>query len=259
MKPKNFALLMLVMALMAIPSLVLADTYVQVANHQDGFQAGGQNMPGRDDTTATWMGDNIAVHLDGTSSTIVNGETGMVTMVDHEKKSYVEMPIEAMGNIDKMLEASGKSEEEVAMMKQQMQAMMAMMKLDAKVTPTEETKEIRGWNCKKYLVDLNMGMAKVKQEVWTTTDVKLDYSMYDKVMASGMMQMPGFQDALKEMEKMDGLQVQVEGTVSAMGQEFGTKTEVLVVETKDAPAGTYDVPKDYKKEAFEMGMGMGMK
>ncbi len=257
MRVGNAAIVMLVAVLMAMPSLVLADTFIKSAFHQDAMKMGPQTTPARDDTSTTWMGDNVAVMHEGeTSSMLVNGKTGMIYMIDHEKKSYTEMPVDALGDIEKMLAGSGADEDEAAMMKQQMQAMMAMMKMEVKVTPTEETKEIRGWGCKKYEVDTKMGMGNMKSVAWVTKDVELDYSMFAKLMSAPMMQMPGFQDALKEMEKMDGLQVLMEITISAMGTEVKSKKEVLAIESKDAPEGTYDVPKDYKKEKYEFEMGM---
>ena len=257
MRVGNTAIVMVVVVLMAMPSLVLADTFIKTAFHQDAMKIGPQTTPAVDDTSITWMGDNMAAMNKGeASSMIINGETGMILMIDHEKKSYTEMPVDALGDIEKMLAGSGADEAEAAMMGKQMGAMMAAMKMEAKVTPTEETKEIRGWNCTKYVVEIKMGMGGMTNNTWVTKDVEIDYSMFSRLMTAPMTQMPGFQELIAEMEKMGGIPVLVEGSINMMGNQVKNKQEVLEIETKDAPDGTYDIPKGYKKTTFEPKMGM---
>jgi hypothetical protein len=255
MKTRNTTLMIMVLALLALPALVQADTFIKTVFHQDAMSMMGQNTPAKDDTTMTWLGDNIAATTDGGKTVmVINGETGMFISFDHEKKTYVEMPVDALGDMEKMMAGSGVGKEEAAMMGKQMQGMMAAMKMDAKVTPTEETKKIGDWDCKKYVVDIKMGMGSMKNIVWTTKDVELDYSMFATLMSAPMMQMPGFQDALKEMEKMEGLQILSESSMSMMGNDIKSKQEVLEIGSKDAPDGTYSIPEGYKKKVFEMKM-----
>ncbi len=257
MRPLTVAVAVLALTMLAVPSLVHADTFIKTAYHTDAMKMGPQTTPAVDDTSITWMGDNMAAMNKGeASSMIINGKTGIIYMIDHEDKSYTEMPMDALGDIEKMMAGSGRDKDEAAMVGRQMQAMMAAMKMEAKVTPTEETKEIRGWNCKKYVVEIKMGMGGMTNNTWVTKDVEIDYSMFGRLMSAPMAQMPGFQEVMTEMEKMSGIPVLVEGTMNMMGTEVKSKQEVLAIETKDAPEGTYDIPKDYKKVTFELKMGM---
>ncbi len=256
MRPRTVTVGVLALTMLALPSLVCADTFIKTTMHTDAMQMGPQTAPAVDDTSVTWMGDNMAVmNQDEASSMIINGETGMIYMIDHEDKSYTEMPMDALGDIEKMMAGSGADETEAAMYGKTMKSMMAAMKMEAKVTPTDETKEIRGWSCKKYVVEITMGMGGMTNITWVTQDAEIDYSMFCRLMAAPMTQMPGFQELMTEMEKMDGIPVLVEGTMNMMGNEVKSKQEVLVIETRDAPDGTYDIPKDYKKASFEPKMG----
>ncbi|MFH1700349.1 MAG: DUF4412 domain-containing protein [Candidatus Zixiibacteriota bacterium] len=257
MRLRIVAVALLALTMLIIPSLVHADTFIKTATHTDAMKMGPQTTPAVDDTSITWMGDNMAAMIkDEASSMIINGETGMIYNINHKDKSYTEMSMDALGDIEKMMEGSGADKTEAAMFGQQMKAMMAAMKMEAKVTPTEETKDIHGWNCKKFIVEIKMGMGGMTNNSWVTKDVEIDYTIFSRLMSAPMMQMPGFQELMAEMEKMGGIPVLVEGSMNMMGTEVKSKQEVLAIETKDAPEGTYDVPKDYKKEKFEPKMGM---
>jgi hypothetical protein len=257
MRPLTVAVAVLAVMALVAPSLVHADTFIKSTNHTDAMKMGPQTTPAVDDTSTTWMGDNVAVMSSGeATSMIIDGKTGIVYMVDHEAKSYTEMPMDALGDLEKMMVGSGRDKAEAAMYGQQMQAMMAAMKMSAKVTATEETKEIRGWDCTKYVVEIKMGMGGMTNNTWVTKDVDIDYAMFSRLMSAPMSQMPGFQELMTEMEKMDGIPVLVEGSMNMMGTEVKSKQEVLEIETKDAPDGVYDIPKDYKKVTFEPKMGM---
>ena len=257
MRPRTVVVAVLTLTMLAVPSLVHSDAFIKTVMHTDAMKMGPQTIPAEDDTSITWMGDNMAaMNNNGVSSMIINGETGILYMIDHKDKSYNEMPIDALGDIEKMMVGSGKDKAEAAMVDQQLKAMMSAMKMEAKVTPTEETKEIRGWNCKKYVVEIKMGMGKMTNNTWVTTDVEIDYTMFSRLMAAPMAQVPGFQELIVEMKKMGGISVLVEGSMSMMGTEIKSKQEILEIKTKDAPDGTYDIPKDYKKTKFEPKMGM---
>ena len=62
-----------------------------------------------------------------------------------------------------------------------------------------------------------------------------------------MASMPGFENILKELKKINGVIVYQVAKTKAMGSEVGSTTEVLECGEKDSPAGTYDLPAGYKK------------
>ena len=85
-------------------------------------------------------------------------------------------------------------------------------------------------------------------EIWATEDVKIDYELYRNLAFSIMGQTPGIEDMMKEMEKIKGIVVLQEGTMSMMGTDVKSTQELLEVSDKSAPAGTYEVPSGYKKQ-----------
>ena len=58
---------------------------------------------------------------------------------------------------------------------------------------------------------------------------------------------PGFQEMFEEMKKIKGLAVLTTSASSAMGAEVKSTEELIEVEEKSAPSGTYEIPPGYTK------------
>ena len=233
-----------------------ADIYLKQKTHTGAFQVMGQSQPEKDEIMVFWLGPN-AVRTDmesaKTSSILMPDKKAMV-MIDHNKMQYSEMPLD----FDKMFEEAAAAQatedpEKAEAMKKMPGFMKNMMKgvtgnMSAKVTDTGETKKIGNWNCRKYLVEMNMGMGgESKSETWATEDLKIDYTRAFTAANAMMAGMPGFEKIIQEMKKVKGVVVYQTATTKMMGAEVTSTTELLEATEKDAPAGNYDVPAGYKK------------
>jgi hypothetical protein len=130
-------------------------------------------------------------------------------------------------------------------MKNMMKGVMGNM--SAKVTETGETKTIGSWKCRKYLIEMDMGMGKSNAEAWATEDLKINYGLYFTSANAMIASQPGFDKIVKEMQKVKGVIVYQTATVKMMGAEVTSTTEILECTDKAAPAGNYDIPAGYKK------------
>jgi len=233
----------------------LADSYFKQVTHVDAFEMMGQKTPEKNDTTTMWLTEGKACSLTGNESAIIfDGDKGVMYMIDHEKKEYVVVPMDLFGGGEGGDEAESQSDE----MKQMMAMAQAMMgSIEITVTPTDETKKIGDWDCRKYNVDLSMAMMKSKQELWATEDIQVDYSMFQAVSGGMMAQMPGYEKVIEAMKQIKGVPVKTVATASIMGSEAVTTTELIEYAEKDAPEGVFDIPEGYKKVEAGMGMGMG--
>jgi len=240
-----------------------ADYYIKKKVHTPAITMMGQTQPEKDEISVSWMGQGKVRNdqADGKSIILIAGK-GVILMLDHAKKEYAEMPM----NLDKILEqavAEDKEEaedEEEAAARKKMAGMLKglakgmMGEMSAKVTETGETKTVGPWKCRKYLIEMSMGMGSTKSEAWATEDIKFDYGLYFAASSSMMAGQPGFEKIAKEMQKVKGFIVYQVDNVKAMGQDMTMTTEVLECTDQTAPAGTYDVPAGYKKVK---GMGRG--
>lgn len=239
---------LVILALLTLWGTTKADTCIKQVTHTDAFKVMGQVQPAEDDTSTMWMTKDKACMIgEDNKSSILRADKGIMYFVDHESKTYMEMPIEALGDIKKM--AGLEDDEEAAQAAEMMQGLMAgMMTMEIKVTPTDEKKKIKDWSAKKYIVEVKMPMGSTKSEVWASEDIKIDYDMFYTLSNAFMAQMPGFQKAMEEMKKVKGVTVLSVGEAQVMGTSVKTTTTLLEHSSKSAPAGIFDIPKDYKKE-----------
>ncbi|NTV80373.1 MAG: hypothetical protein HGA24_03005 [Candidatus Aminicenantes bacterium] len=246
-----------VVALAFVAVQARADVYMKQKTHTGAFTVMGQSQPEKDEIMVFWLGAGKARTDTEGKSMLFFSDKKVLIGIDHAEKTYSEIPMD----FDKMFEeaAEGETEEEKAeakkmaqMMKGMAQGMMGSMKVS--VTETGETKKIGSWNCRKYLIDMDMGMMKAKSESWASEDLKVDYNVYFTMANAMMANMPGFDKLVQEMKKVKGVIVYQTSTSKVMGQDMTSTTEVLEYSDKSAPAGTYDIPAGYKKVKASRGM-----
>jgi hypothetical protein len=233
-----------------------ADVYMKQKMHTDSFKMMGQTQPEKDEIMVFWMGENRArTDMEAGNSSILLADKKILILIDHGKKQYSEMPLD----FDKMFDeaaasAAGEDPEKAEAMKKMPGFMKNMMKgmmgnMSAKVTDTGETKKIGDWNCRKYLIEMDMGMGigKSEAEAWATEDLKVNPVMAFTMANAMVAGQPGFDKIVKEMQKVKGVIVYQTASVKVMGAAVTSTTEVLECTEKAAPAGNYDVPAGYKK------------
>jgi hypothetical protein len=231
-----------------------ADIYMKQKVHTDELKMMGQTQPAKDEISVTWLGKNFARMDQGAAtSSILLGDKKVLYMLDHNKKTYAEMPLDFEKMFDEAAAAGAGDDPEMAEAKKKMPGFMkglmkgVMGSMSAKVTETGETKKIGEWNCRKYLIEMDMGMGKSQAEAWATEDIKIDYGLYFTSANAMMASQPGFDKIVKEMQKVKGVIVYQTSTIKMMGSEVTSTTELLECTEKSAPAGNYDVPAGYKK------------
>jgi len=253
MKRQRTLLVLGLTALVALAFVTVqarADVYMKQKTHTGAMTMMGQTQPEKDEIMVYWIGAGKARTDSEGKSTLFFADKKVLYALDHSAKTYSEVPMD----FDKMFEEAGEgeSEEEKAqakkmaeMMKGMAQGMMGSMKVS--VTETGETKKIGSWNCRKYNIDMDMGMMKAKSEAWASEDLKVDYNVYFTMANAMMANMPGFDKLAQEMKKVKGVIVYQESTTKVMGQDMKSTVEVLEYSEKGAPAGTYEIPAGYKK------------
>ena len=228
------------LTLIVFPSQGKADFFIKKFRHTDAVTIMGQTQPAKDEEGLTWMANDKMRQDEGTNkTTIIRFDQQKIYIIDHSQKTYseIDLPID----FEKILPDQAKQ-------------MMEMMQVTPKVTKTEETQKIKDWNCVKYLVDIDismMGMTMpMKMEMWASKDVGIDLKLYEKFSTQLLSLQPMFKDFAEEFKKLEGYPVLTLTSMEMMGTETKSREEVLSVEKKDAPAGTYDLPEGYTKTAY---------
>jgi hypothetical protein len=200
----------------------------------------------KSETSTLWIGSDRMRMDNETESILLKASKDSIYLIDNKKKSYTGI------SLSKIAEAAGQSQEIPAGMPE----MMAnMMKMEVTIEPTTETKTINGWNCTKYLQTMKMMGTSSTSELWASTDVKVDAAMVTKFFSSFYLKSQKMKSLAAQMQKeygkIKGFIVYSVSTMSVMGKESRTTSEMKGLKEATAPAGTYDVPAKFKQKQWE--------
>jgi len=247
---KKILVILFIFGLMAIPAVSQADIYMKRKQHTDAVKIMGMAQPAIDVIEEIWI-TKKGLRSDNPQKTMIMlTDQHKVIMLDHATKTYFEKSLNMNDMMPKT--ADGKTPEESAAM----QGMMKnMMKMDASVQPTSETKKIKGWMCKKYILTMNTFAGTTTNEVWATQDLKTDQKLYDKLASSVTSFMPDMGNTIKgiqeEMKKIKGVQVKSISTQNIMNQTRTSTIELIEYKEKKAPKNLFQVPKGYTKKTIQ--------
>ena len=217
--PRRAALLPLFL-LLAVPAA--ADTLLTVRSNVEGLKmdqpTGGE--------IRIWVGADRLRRDEGDTSSILRLDTGKVYLLNHAEKTYAEVAAPDL---------------------QKPAAERSPMKVE--VTETGESKRVGKWNARKYKVEIsNPDGLHLVTTIWASKDVDA-YQAYGKLSPILAALQTGSAEWSRKMRQIDGFPVVQESDVDMGGSRFKTREELVAVETKEAPAGTYDPPAGYTAQA----------
>jgi hypothetical protein len=231
-------LLVAALVLISCAMFLSADVYITQKTHSDAVSFMGQNQPEKNGIAEMWLGKNKMANLSPEGGFILDLEKKVVLMINHQDKTYVQMDLPI--DLSKYFPA---------------QLLQMMGDVSVEVTATGQTEKIGSWNCTIYNMKMNMMMMTMNHKVWASTDVPFDWKNFMKDMYTqfAMVTMRLNEDAVKEMEKIQGFQIKSEITMDMMGTEMKSSQEVVEITEKTAPPGIYSAPEGYtKKDKFGM-------
>ncbi len=221
------------------------DIYMKQKQHIDAVSMMGQTQPAQDVISESWITSDKVVTMSEKQKVIIDMNKKIITMINHETKSIVDMPMDFSKNMNKKGDMSAEEKAEFQ------QFMGKMMQMDVKVEETNERKKIGKWNCRKYLQTINMSMGTTNSEIWATEDIKVDEDLYAKYSVGMLSQMPGMSQNMsaitKELKKIKGVHVYSEQIITMMGQPMKSSIELMEFKEGKAPSNIFDLPADYKK------------
>lgn len=231
-RQRGLVLTMIVLGLLLVGKSVEADVFMKHKHHMDGMNVGGHAQPPRDSVRTEWVAKDKMRMDDGDTSTIVRLDRRVLYMIHHSDKTYSEMPLDG-GRMAAMQEAMGKG-------------------FSVTVTPTDETRKIGQWNCRKYLREANMGRMPVKSEVWATEQLELPSELFTTFAALQLGPQQSGQKNLQmleqEMRKIKGMPVLTVTTSTMMqGMTARSSMELLEMKQEKAPANLFELPEGYAK------------
>ena len=223
--------------IMAFTVAMSADVYIKTKNHTDAVKMMGKENPARDEISEQWLGEGRMVSITKGNVVIMDVNKMKMFMVDHAKKSYIETALP--------LDFSKLFPPEIA-------AMMGQMKITVDVKANGLAQKVNGFNAKGYDVTMTMMGMPIQMKVWASTEVPFKWQGYQEKLLSQLLrlQMQIDEAGVKEMSEIQGFWVASETKAGGM---ISSRSDVVEISQKAAPAGIYDVPAGYaKKTAFTM-------
>ena len=218
---------------------------VQVT-HLQPVEMAGQTLEAINDTTVVWLGHQMARSDSPNGSFILREDTGMFYTIDHAAKVYVAIPLTDLGDLPKLL---GITEDDPDNPNRQLQLIRNFTRLQAEVRPTEQFAEIVGYRCRRYEMNLLMGRARIATTYWVTRETDVDTDLLRRITSAALLNLPGADQMIDEMEKMEGLTVLTEGSMEFLGKTTRTSSRLLEIAYGDAPPGTFMVPDSYLRSS----------
>lgn len=168
---------------------------------------------------------------------IVDPATGEMIFLNHAAKEYYRL------NRKEVL--AGLSQPGI----EQMRALLEQTQVQ--VEPTEERRQINGFDCRKYRV-IKRGLMDVEQEVWAAEGVDLNLDPYNDLMRlSGPEGLLGDSEAARaqraEMQKIKGYPILTISKVQIMGTEMENQVEVRTIRKEPMAASLFEIPADYQE------------
>lgn len=235
MKITTSRLALAAIAALAVPAR--ADLVLTRKTHTDAYTTPDGEVPAKDGTIVVWVGKD-RLRLD-------DGERAIVVRLDAKKLHVIDPSTKSGSTVDLPVDLVKLAPPDVS-------PMLAQMAQAMKVTSetTTETRQIQTWNATKSLVHLG-GIADATMTVWVTKDLPIDQVSYVELVGHAMSVRPGGTQIASEMRKLGGVSVLTERVQKTGGMTLHSRDELVSAETKDAPAGIYDIPADYAVKPFD--------
>lgn len=251
-RPFVFITSLIVVLFMVVCAISQNDVFMKQKMHTDAMEMMGQVQPAKDEIQTIWIAPDKMRSENPQQSIILRLDQNKMYVLDHAQKTYVEMPLNFGATMEKKI---GESMDEKNMDQEEQAAMMNMMKgmsqMKLTITPTQETKKVGQWNCRKYEQSLQTMMGPTQGEIWATEELDMDPELYAKWSAAMMGQGGMFgnmmQEMAAEMKKIKGVPVLTQTTVKMMGTSVKSIQELIEFKKGSAPSGYFDIPAGYKK------------
>ena len=227
---------LLILLFAATAPRAAADTFIEQLVEQTI-----PNQPVATDTITIWMSADRMAILGAGQDILLRLDLSQLYLLNAKEKSYsvLSLPID-LGTL------LPPDDPQAPMLKQ----MLTMTQAVATVTPTDVRKQIGPWEARRYDMEIKNDYIDVLDTLWASQAVPIDMKLYNSLQENLLALNPVMRNAAASMRRIEGVVVLQEATIAAMGMTTKTRTEILKVGEKEAPAGAYQVPKGFEKHAF---------
>lgn len=225
--------LALAFALLALPAS--ADSLLTVRTHVDAFEILGKKEAARDGEIRIWVGEAGARRDDGTSSAVLRPDRRKLYLIDHEDKTYnaLDLPVD----LARLTPAPQRP---------LLDQLIAATRVNVALAETAETRKLGSYDARRFNVSVSGPNGKIFDSTFWVSSGVPGFEAANRVAASLAALSPGSADWAAKLERLPGFPVLQETTLELEGTKVKSKEELVSVETKNPPAGSYEIPQGYQ-------------
>lgn len=236
----QFTITSILLSVFLLPLSVNADHVVKKTKQTTETVMNGSNQKSSKNDGTTWISKNKMRQDDGgTTSIIIRLDKDKVFILNHVDKTYSEMDLPV--KLEENLTPEAKQ-------------IIQVIKISSSVTETQETRVIKGWRSQKFSADISISMMgmdmPMTMEIWASKETGINLKTFRKFYAVLLSMNPFTKDLLEEFQKIEGYPVLTKISMRVKGVETKSHEEVITVEENRAPKGTYDLPSEYTRVAY---------
>ena len=236
----QFAITSILLSVFLLPLSVNADHVVKKTKQTTETVMNGSNQKSSNNDGTTWISKNKMRQDDGgATSIIIRLDKDKVFILNHVDKTYSEMDLPV--KLEENLTPEAKQ-------------IIQVIKISSSVTETQETRVIKGWRSQKFSAHISISMMgmdmPMTMEIWASKETGINLKTFRKFYAVLLSMNPFTKDLLEEFQKIEGYPVLIKISMLVKGVETKSHEEVIIVEESRAPKGTYDLPSEYTRVAY---------
>ena len=236
----QFAITSILLSVFLLPLSANADHVVKKTKQTTETVMIGSNQKSSKNDGTTWISKNKMRQDDGgAKSIIIRLDKDKVFILNHVDKTYSEMDLPV--KLEENLTPEAKQ-------------IIQVIKISSSVTETQETRVIKGWRSQKFSADISISMMgmdmPMTMEIWASKETGINLKTFRKFYAVLLSMNPFTKDLLEEFQKIEGYPILTKISMRVKGVETKSHEEVITVEESRAPKGTYDLPSEYTRVAY---------
>lgn len=203
----------------------------------------GQTFPASVETTTLWLGPDLARRDTADESFLIDMTQGLLTHLDHAARAWTSQTVQAVQQLFQDLAADTLGE---LSSDQRLARLRSALTISARVTPTDQTGSIDGYQCRRWLVEQHLGEQIITSELWLTSEIDLDYDLLHRATRPTLLTLPGGLAAMQELSRLQGVPVRTTSIMKMYGAQTRAQSRLLAVETVRVAPAFFRPPAGYR-------------
>lgn len=203
----------------------------------------GPVVPAETDTVVLWLGPDLARRDAHDGTFLIDPGRGALTFVDHDARTWTSQTTE---QIQRQLAALAAAAPDHEPGDERVALLQDMLTLSIKVTDTGENTRLEGYDCRRWILEQQLGEQLVTTELWLTEDIEVDFHLLHHATRPALLALPGGQAALQELSRLQGVTVLATTLMRVQQHQGRSQTRLLAVDEVRRPRSFFAPPPDYQ-------------